>query len=234
MKLRLLLIATVPFISIAAQAVTFDYRHETTDAGGNNHKDRLSMSHRFANGFGLSLEGKWKGGQNKDKAFDETVSNGTEVVASYVYKINDTFQVEPGFSLDSSSSSNNYRPYLRGKANLTDDISASFRYRPYFKRNNSNIGTQKETTEKGYNLTAVLSWKFLKDYSLDYELDYKKVNSAGVIVADNENYDFSHDFKLTYKWDKNWSPYAAIGNISGSKTTDERQSRFRVGVKYSF
>ena len=127
MKLRLLLIATVPFISIAAQAVTFDYRHETTDAGGNNHKDRLSMSHRFANGFGLSLEGKWKGGQNKDKAFNETVSNGTEVVASYVYKINDTFQVEPGFSLDSSSSSNNYRPYLRGKANLSAHHSAIVR-----------------------------------------------------------------------------------------------------------
>lgn len=102
MKLRSLLIATVPFISIAAQVVTFDYRHETNDSGGNNHKDRLSMSHRFANGFGLSLEGKWKGGQNKDKAFDETVSNGTEVVASYVYKINSTFQVEPGFSLDST------------------------------------------------------------------------------------------------------------------------------------
>lgn len=234
MKLRSLLIATVPFISIAAHAVTFDYRHETTDNGGNNHKDRLSMSHRFANGFGLSLEGKWKGGQKKDKAFDETVSNGTEVVASYVYKINKTFQVEPGFSLDSSSTSNNYRPYLRGKANITDDVSASLRYRPYFKRNNSNIGTAKDTTENGYNLTAVFTFKFLNDYSLDYELDYKKANSAGVIIADNESYDWTHDFKLTYKWDKNWSPYMAIGNVSGSKATDERQTRYRVGVKYSF
>ncbi|MDM7079761.1 oligogalacturonate-specific porin KdgM family protein, partial [Klebsiella michiganensis] len=29
-------------------------------------------------------------------------------------------------------------------------------------------------------------------------------------------------------------PYMAIGNVSGSKTTDERQTRYRVGVKYSF
>lgn len=232
--LRSILLLSVPLITLSAHAVTFDYRHETNDSGGNNHKDRLSVSHRFANGFGLSLEGKWKGAQDKDKAFDETVSNGTEVVASYVYKFNNTFQIEPGFSLDSSSSSNSYRPYLRGKVNLTDDVSASLRYRPYYKRNSSNIGTQKDTSENGYNLTSVLSWKFLKDFQLDYELDYKKANSAGVVLADNESYDWTHDFKLTYKLDKNWSPYMAIGNVSGSKLTDERQTRYRVGVKYSF
>ena len=231
---RSLLLVTIPFISIAAHAVTFDYRHETNDKAGNNHKDRLLMSHRFANGFGLSLEGKWKGSQDKNKAYDETVSNGTEVVASYVHKINKTFQIEPGFSLDTSSSSNSYRPYLRGKANLTDDLSASLRYRPYYKRNSGNIGTSKDTSENGYNLTSVISWKFLKDYQRDYELDYKKANSAGVILADNESYDWTHDFKLTYKFDKNWSPYMAIANVSGSKATDERQTRYRVGVKYSF
>lgn len=231
---RSLLLVTIPFISIAAHAVTFDYRHETNDKAGNNHKDRLLMSHRFANGFGLSLEGKWKGSQDKNKAYDETVSNGTEVVASYVHKINKTFQIEPGFSLDTSSSSNSYRPYLRGKANLTDDLSASLRYRPYYKRNSGNIGTSKDTSENGYNLTSVISRKFLKDYQLDYELDYKKANSAGVILADNESYDWTHDFKLTYKFDKNWSPYMAIANVSGSKATDERQTRYRVGVKYSF
>ncbi|MDM7236566.1 oligogalacturonate-specific porin KdgM family protein, partial [Klebsiella grimontii] len=58
--------------------------------------------------------------------------------------------------------------------------------------------------------------------------------SAGVILADNESYDWTHDFKLTYKFDKNWSPYMAIANVSGSKATDERQTRYRVGVKYSF
>ncbi|PDO86747.1 oligogalacturonate-specific porin KdgM family protein [Kosakonia pseudosacchari] len=232
--LRTLLLVTVPFMSIAAQAVTFDYRHELNDSGGNNHKDRLLMSHRFANGFGLSLEGKWKGSQNKDKAYHETVSNGTEVVASYVYKINPTFQIEPGFSLDSSSSSNNYRPYLRGKVNFSNDVGATLRYRPYFKRNSNNIGTAKDTSENGYNLTAAVSWKIFGDYQLDYELDYKHATSAGVLIADNENYDWTHDLKLTYKLDKNWSPYIAVGNVSGSKYTDERQTRYRVGVKYNF
>ena len=138
------------------------------------------------------------------------------------------------FSLDSSSTANSYRPYLRGKANITDDLSVSLRYRPYYKRTSANINTKKDTSENGYNLTSVLSYKINKDFQLDYELDYKQANKAGVILSDNENYDWTHDFKLTYKWDKNWSPYMAIGNVSGSKNTDERQTRYRVGIKYSF
>ena len=234
MKIKLLSLAVATFLSTSAVAVTIDYRHEMQDQSGNTHKDRLLMSHRFANGFGLSLEGKWKGAQDKDKAFNETVSNGTEVVASYVYKIDNTFSIEPGFSLDSNSTSNNYRPYLRGKANIIDDLSVSLRYRPYYKRTSANINTSKDTSENGYNLTSVISYKIAKDYQLDYEIDYKKANKAGVILSNNESYDWTHDFKLTYKWDKNWSPYMAVGNVSGSKATDERQTRYRVGIKYSF
>ncbi len=232
--LRTLILLSIPLVSLTAHAVTFDYRHEMTDNAGNSHKDRLLMSHRFANGFGLSLEGKWKGGQDKDKIYHETVSNGTEVVASYVYKFNSDFQIEPGFSLDSGSSFNNYRPYLRGKYNLTSDVAASLRYRPYYKRLTNNIGSYKDTSETGYNLTTVLSWKFLKDYQLEYEFDYKKSTSAGVILSDNEDYEWTHDVKLSWNFDKNWAPYAAIGNVPGSKTTDERQTRYRVGLKYSF
>lgn len=234
MNIKLLSLAIASLISTSTVAVTIDYRHEMQDQSGNTHKDRLAISHRFANGFGLSLEGKWKGAQDKDKAFNETVSNGTEVVASYVYKMDKTFSIEPGFSLDSSSTANNYRPYLRGKANIVDDLSVSLRYRPYYKRTSANINTKKDTSENGYNLTSVISYKISKDYQVDYEIDYKQANKAGVILANNENYDWSHDVKLTYKWDKNWSPYMALGNVSGSKNTDERQTRYRVGVKYSF
>ncbi|CNI21986.1 oligogalacturonate-specific porin KdgM family protein [Yersinia pekkanenii] len=234
MNIKLLSLAMASLISTSAMAVTIDYRHEMQDQSGNNHKDRVVMSHRFANGFGLSLEGKWKGAQDKDKVLHETVSNGTEVVASYVYKIDNTFSIEPGFSLDSNSTSNNYRPYLRGKANIVDDVSVSLRYRPYYKRTSANINTAKDTSEHGYNLTSVLSYKFFKNYQLDYELDYKQANKAGVVLANEENYDWSHDFKLTYKWDKNWSPYMAIGNVAGSKYTNERQTRYRIGIKYSF
>lgn len=238
MKVKLLALAVTSLISVNAMAVTIDYRHEMKDTPKNDHRDRLSMSHRFANGFGLSVEAKWRQSgkdETPNKPFNETVSNGTEVVASYVYSFNKTFSLEPGFSLDSSSTSNNYRPYLRGKVNITDDLSTSLRYRPYYKRNSGNIGG-KNTSENGYNLTAVLSYKFLKDFQVDYELDYKKTNKAGAIIHDNETYNFDHDVKLSYKLDKNWKPYMAIGNVAddSNKDTDHRQTRYRVGVQYSF
>ncbi|KHT23256.1 oligogalacturonate-specific porin KdgM family protein [Pectobacterium carotovorum] len=236
MKFKLLALAVTSLISVNAMAVTIDYRHEMKDTAKNDHRDRLSMSHRFANGFGLSVEAKWRQ-SDKDgtpnKPFNETVSNGTEVVASYVYNFNKTFSLEPGFSLDSNSTSNNYRPYLRGKVNITDDLSTSLRYRPYYKRNSGSIGGR-NTSENGYNLTAVVSYKFLKDFQVDYELDYKKANKAGQYQYDNETYNFDHDVKLSYKLDKNWKPYMAVGNVAETGTTDNRQTRYRVGVQYSF
>ncbi|MCA6915221.1 oligogalacturonate-specific porin KdgM family protein [Pectobacterium versatile] len=242
MKFKLLALAVTSLISVNAMAVTIDYRHEMQDTVKNDHKDRLSMSHRFANGFGLSAEAKWKqsgSDTTPNKPFNETVSNGTEVVASYVYNFNKTFSLEPGFSLDSSSDSNNYRPYLRGKVNITDDLSTSLRYRPYYLRKSGNTnktGASNYTQETGYNLTAVVSYKFLKDYQIDYELDYKKANKAGPsgFQADKENWKIEHDVKLAYKLDKNWKPYMAVGNVVGDKNTDERQTRYRVGVQYSF
>ncbi|AYH01422.1 porin [Pectobacterium parmentieri] len=240
MKVKLLALAVTSLISVSTMAVTIDYRHEMKDTPKNDHRDRLSISHRFDNGFGLSAEAKWRQASNDNtpnKPYNETVSNGTEVVASYVYKINKTFQVEPGFSLDSSSTSNNYRPYLRGRAAVTDDFSVSFRYRPYYLRNSGlRVGQSNNdpSVEKGYNLTTVLSYKFLKDFQVDYELDYKKATKAGKKLYDNENYDFTHDVKLAYKWDKNWKPYMAVGNVADSGTNDHRQTRYRVGVQYSF
>ncbi|MGJ8211963.1 oligogalacturonate-specific porin KdgM family protein, partial [Klebsiella pneumoniae] len=39
--------------------------------------------------------------------------------------------------------------------------------------------------------------------------------------------------KVAYKLDNNWSPYGEIGNV-GVNDRSDRQTRFRVGVAYSF
>ncbi|MFB1117922.1 oligogalacturonate-specific porin KdgM [Dickeya dadantii] len=239
MKIKLLTLAVASLVSVNTLAVSIDYRHEMQDTAQAGHKDRLSISHRFANGFGLSSEVKWaqsSADKTPNKPFNEQVSNGTEVVASYVYKFNNVFSIEPGFSLESSSSNNNYRPYLRGRANVTDDLSVALRYRPYFKRNSGSINNTKgdSTMDKGYTLTGNIDYTFLKDYTIGYELEYKKGTSGKTILSDNDDYDITHNVKLSYKWDKNWKPYVEVGNVSGSETTDERQTRYRVGVQYSF
>jgi len=51
-------------MSFAASAVTVDLRHEFIDGGKSDksNADRVSVSHRFDNGFGFSVEAKWKSG----------------------------------------------------------------------------------------------------------------------------------------------------------------------------
>ncbi|MCW2482339.1 oligogalacturonate-specific porin KdgM family protein, partial [Candidatus Symbiopectobacterium sp. NZEC135] len=129
---------------------------------------------------------------------------------------------------------NSYRPYLRGKANITNDLSVSLTYRPYYKRNSKNIGTPKQTTEKGYNLTSAIAYKFLNDYTFEYELDYQNSNEEKDNPSENKKYAFSHDFKLSYQWDKNWRPYLAVGNVPAIDKGNDRQTRYRIGVQYSF
>lgn len=242
MKAKILTMVVTSLISLSSMAVTIDYRHEMQDTAKNDHKDRLLMSHRFDNGFGLSLEGKW-GQSGKDttpnKPFNETVSNGTEVTASYLYKFNKTFGLEGGLNLVSNSTSNNYRPYIKGTANITDSLYYGLRYRASYLRVSDDIGKSSVTNPtdiKGYTITSTLGYKLPANFVVEYEFEYDKKTKAGSpgYIADNDNYGLTHNVKLAYKYDKNWTPYAEVGNVVGSKTTDERQTRYRVGVQYNF
>ncbi|UJR54414.1 oligogalacturonate-specific porin KdgM family protein [Dickeya zeae] len=243
MKFKILTVMVASLVSMSSMAVTFDYRHEMFDTKNADHKDRLLISHRFDNGFGLSSEVKWKQSSNDttpNKPYNEQVSNGTEVTASYLYKFNKMFSTEFGFNLVTESSSNNYRPYIRGGVNFTDNLYYTLRYRPFYKRYSGSIndpkGPAEATNMKGYTITSVLGYKFLDKFTVEYELEYNKNTKAGSFgyIYDSDNDNFTHDVKLAYKIDKNWTPYIQLANVEGPKTTDERQTRYRVGVQYNF
>ncbi|NKI76243.1 porin [Dickeya sp. CFBP 2040] len=246
MKFKILTVMVASLVSMSSMAVTFDYRHEMKDTQNANHQDRLLISHRFDNGFGLSSELKWKQADNDktpNKPYNEPVSNETEVTASYLYKFNQTFSLESGLNLVSSSTFSSYRPYIRGGVNFTDNLYYTLRYRPFYKRYSGSInvydsnGRAAEATNmKGYTITSVLGYKFLNNFTVEYELEYNKNTKAGSFgyIADKDNDNLTHDVKLAYKIDKNWTPYIQVANVEGSKTTDERQTRYRVGVQYNF
>ncbi|MEI7228254.1 oligogalacturonate-specific porin KdgM family protein [Pectobacterium carotovorum] len=239
MKVKILTMVVTSLISLSSMAVTIDYRHEMKDTAKNDHKDRLLMSHRFDNGFGLSMEAKF-GQSDKDttpnKPYNETVSNGTEVTASYQYKFDKTFGVETGLNMVSSSNDNNYRPYIKGTANITDSLYYGLRYRASYLRRSNQIGSTNPTDVKGYTITSTLGYKLPANFVVEYEFEYDKKTKAGSVgyIADNDNYGLTHNVKLAYKYDKNWTPYAEVGNVVGSTTTDERQTRYRIGVQYNF
>lgn len=96
---RSLALAALCGMSFAASAVTVDLRHEFIDGGKTDktNADRVSVSHRFANGFGFSVEAKWKsGGDNTSQPYSDFVGNGHEESISWQWKANKNFSVTPG------------------------------------------------------------------------------------------------------------------------------------------
>lgn len=59
MKLKLVTLAITSLVALNTLAATIDYRHEFKDTSNGDHKDRLLFSHRFEQGFGLSVEARW-------------------------------------------------------------------------------------------------------------------------------------------------------------------------------
>lgn len=230
-KIKLALAVAVMAATIApiAQATTIDVRHEWRDTGTDKaHRDRISISNRFANGVGVSVEAKFRGGKDETKPFNDYISNGTEIGASYLWKFGASpFTVETGVNMESSSTASVYKPYVRAAYKVSKDLSTNFRYRPYFER----IGSGAGEDDHGYNLTWVVNYQLTDNISVAHELDYK--NSDLKPQYDGKNYKFENDLKVTYKMDA-FRPYVSVGNVAKAGNSDERQTRFRVGVQYVF
>jgi predicted porin len=66
------------------------------------------------------------------------------------------------------------------------------------------------------------------------ELNYVYARSSeGKDRNNSKPYSQEYNVKVAYKIDKNWAPYGEVGNV-GVNDRDDRQTRFRVGVAYSF
>jgi len=214
--------------SFAAQAVTVDLRHEYIDSGSN--ADRVAVSHRFGNGFGFSVEAKWKsGGDKADRPFSDMVGNGHEDQISWRWKATDNIALTPGFTLESNDSRTIYKPFLHAQYSFDNGFYVAARYRYDYTRYPSSAEKDDDKVNRG---DAWLGW-VMGDFRTELNYVYAK-SSEGTIRSNNKDYSEEYNAKLAYKIDKNWSPYVEVGNVNGSKTTDERQTRFRLGVAYSF
>ena len=152
MKNNRLLLCGLLLASAGSQAVTIDLRHEWLDDSKQN-KDRAMVSHRFANGFGFSLEAKWKsGGDNPNKPFNNLIDNGTESTISYQYKVTPAFFLQPGFTLESSSDNSIYKPFLTAGYTFDSGLYFNARYRYEYTR------YTKENTEDRKPIVVKSGW----------------------------------------------------------------------------
>jgi len=213
--------------SFAVQAVTVDLRHEYIDSGTN--ADRVAVSHRFDNGVGFSVEAKWKsGGDKQDQPFSDVVGNGHEDQISWRWKATDNIAITPAFTIESTDSRTIYKPNIHAQYSFDNGFYVAARYRYEYTRNPSTPDREDDKVNRGDAWVGFA----LGDWRTELNYVYAK-STEGTIRNNNKDYSNEYNAKLAYKIDKNWSPYVEVGNV-GVKETDERQTRFRLGVAYSF
>ncbi|XWJ92324.1 oligogalacturonate-specific porin KdgM family protein [Phytobacter ursingii] len=223
--MKKLLFLLLPLAVSSAQAVYVDVRHEYLDDSKANY-DRAYISHRFDNGFGFAIEAISKsGGDDTDKPFNDMESQGNEYTLSYQYK-SGAVAWQPGFVVETGNGYATYKPYLRATWTLNDSWWVGARYRFEYIRRSSD--SRDDDTVNRMDVWAGYKWN---NFDWTVEGIYKKAEKYNLFDNGRDNYEFN--FRTAYIIDK-WTPYVEIGNVSVRSNSDERQTRFRIGVGYSF
>lgn len=210
----------------AAQALSLDVRHEYLDDSQQN-KDRLLLSHRFANGVGLSVETKFRsGGNDERKPMCHMRNSSNEYTLSYLQKTGKHWGIQPGLAVETSTDKETWKPSLRVQYDFTNGVYTAARYR-YEYSHISSQGSRDEEVNRG-DIWLGYKWGAWK---LEYNYLYKHSDR---IRFNNGHWDYEHNLKLGRTFAHHWTPYVEVGNVSVSKSTDERQTRLRIGLNWTF
>ncbi|KHT64856.1 porin [Photobacterium gaetbulicola] len=231
MKVKLLSLSLIAVLSsTSAFATTINLRHEyMPDRDGDKHRDRISVSHRFDNGIGVSVEAKWR--HDDDEFVRKMKSGGHEVGLSYNYKINNNFTIQPSYAADVSSSKTVHKFNIRGITKITDDWGASLRYRYGWDRPVSG-------DDSGYHQLNLVT-----DYKLSWgkvgvDLEYKDLESGKGGWKDKDRDHLINFFGEYSLLSSGWVPFVEVGALTfdkdGDGYKDDYAIRYRFGMKYSF
>lgn len=136
---------------------------------------------------------------------------------------------QPGIAIETGDNITIYKPYIRVQYNINDNWWTAFRYRQEYMRRNTegkdDRMVYRPEARVGYNIN---NWMF--------ELNgiYKIADSED--LYNNKSEDYEYHFRVAYNIGSR-VPFVEIGNVSSgynTTTTDDRQTRYRVGLGYNF
>ena len=240
MKHKLQVLCAAVTIATSAQVVandyktTIEYRHQYMD-GSQKHADRFKVFIDTGSGIGFELDARYS---NDEGAFDSMSMNGSEFSAFYVKKLADNLTGVFGSSLDFTDAGLVYVPYARLNYSFDNGFRLQGRYKwklwDYAQvgvdGNNYHSKIQQFDTWLGYKTG---NWDFQYEYQF-----WKEMENNGLALYDNEKTDYLHNFRVMYaiKMDNGdlWRPFVEAGNVKEGRYTDDRQTRLRVGLKYTW
>ncbi|WP_041395415.1 oligogalacturonate-specific porin KdgM family protein [Photobacterium profundum] len=232
MKIKLLASSLLlALMSTAASATSINLRHEyMPDREGDQHRDRITVSHRFDNGIGFSVEAKWR--HQDDEFLRGVKSGGHEVGVSYNYKVTDRFTLQPSYAADASSTGTTHKYNIRGITKITDNWSANLRLR-YGDSRRTDGGTNRSYHQLNLVTDYKLSWG-----KVGVDLEYKDLESGAGGWKDKDSDHLVNFFGEYNQFESGWIPFMEVGILThksdDSAYKDEHALRYRFGVKYNF
>ncbi|MCD1125323.1 oligogalacturonate-specific porin KdgM family protein [Jinshanibacter sp. LJY008] len=210
---------------------TVEYRHDYRD-GVKKHGDRFKVFLDTGQNIGFELDARYN--NKDDKVYDSMTMNGSEVMAFYYDKLNANTTWLAGTSLDFTSDGLVYIPFVRLNYQFDNGIRLQGRYK-WKIWDYDMVGLNGSTyCSKIQQFDTFLGYKF-SDWDVRYQFDlFREMESNGLPLYNNNKWDYQHNVVLTYSINKNWRPFVEVGNIKEKRFTSERQTRYRVGIKYTW
>lgn len=215
---------------------TIEYRHQFVD-GKDKHADRIKAFLDTGKGIGFELDARYNN-KGEDKLFDAMNMNGSEFSAFYYKSINKNTTGITGFSLDFTDAGLVYVPFVRLNYKFDNNIRLQGRYKwKVWDYNQTNLQGQ-AFVSKIQQFDAWLGYN-TQNWDLQYEFQiWKEMEKSGLALYNNKDSNYLHNVRLmyTYRTTDNtmWRPFIEVGNISEDRYSDNRQTRYRVGIKYTW
>ncbi|MNG78277.1 Oligogalacturonate-specific porin KdgM precursor [compost metagenome] len=220
---------------------TVEYRHEYRD-GTNKTSDRVKVYVDTGENIGFELDARY-GNANPDQSFDSTYLDGSELTAFYYKPLSKNLTGLVGTALDVTSSGIVHVPFVRLNYKFDNGFRMQGRYKwklSDFETVNNETGysyrskIQELDLWVGYNFSQ-LNVEYLNKLDFEYQLDlFKQMVNGALPEYDGKEYDTQHNIKIRYSINENWKPFFEIGNIKEDRYSDNRQTRYRIGVQYTW
>ncbi|AVV32396.1 MULTISPECIES: oligogalacturonate-specific porin KdgM family protein [Cobetia] len=212
----------------SAQAVTLDIRHEYKHHA-KQHATRVKVSDSIDN-FYYGLESKFASEKRDDgsqPAMGNLQRGDSEIDWGFKFKLDKNWYIQPGMPIAFGDGKYTLKPQLRiGYKASSIPLTTALRYRREYANYSEDFNDDYEQNK----ITFTMSYKHGKNkYWL--EANYYRNEDKDIYNNTRENYDY---ILSAGRRMGSWFPYMELADVSSSSSSDTRQLKTRVGLKYYY